>query len=71
VVPLPPAPPGASGLVIGNARPWRTAKQLGAAYAHQIRLAGLVLRNAVADQVNQMYARGSIVRLTLEDYAEK
>jgi hypothetical protein len=58
----PPAPPPAFSTVLnGNARPWRTVAQLRARYAHEARLAALLLRNEMAAQIDQYFASGSVL----------
>jgi len=57
----PPAPlPVFSRILIGHARPWHTLRQLRADYAHQARVAALVLRNEIAYRVDQLYVNGSV-----------
>ena len=45
-----------SPIVISNAAPWRTVRQLRHAYTRQVKLAALDLRNAVATDIQQLYA---------------
>ena len=54
--PLAAAPPIYSPLVISNAAPWRTVRQLRHAYTREVKLAALDLRNAVATDIQQLYA---------------
>ncbi len=54
--PLAAAPPIYSPLVISSAAPWRTVGQLRHAYTRQVKLAALDLRNAVATDIQQLYA---------------
>jgi hypothetical protein len=57
--PLAAPPPVSSSLVIGSATPWTSVRQLRAAYTREVKLSMLDLRNAVADQVQQLFANGS------------
>ena len=61
VVTPPPAPPPVySAVIIHDVAPWKTVKQLRAAYAHQVKLATLDLRNQVASGIQQLFANGSV-----------
>jgi hypothetical protein len=59
LTPPPAPPPVPSAVTIQNLTPWRTVKQLRAAYAHQVKLAILDLRNEVGRGVQQLFANGS------------
>jgi hypothetical protein len=60
VTPAPAPPPVYSAVIIHDVAPWRTVKQLRAAYAHQVKLATLDLRNEIASGIQQLYANGSV-----------
>ena len=57
--PLAAPPPVSSPLVIGSATSWTSVRQLRAAYTREVKLSMLDLRNAIADQVQELYANGS------------